>query len=377
MHPSHSSFHLPHLGLNKELSEIYLAIILRAMAFSMIGLFVPLYLLREIGLGLGDVARYYLTWVFVFVVITLLAMKFACRFGFKRSIFFSVPFDILALALLYSLESTGLPYFTPAIAVGIANGFFWSGFHVHFAATTDRGKRGSEIGMLYALAAFFAVFGPLVGSLVLTHYGFTTLFLIASVLLIASVVPLFFSRENHKVCSFYLGDIAKVFNGREFLAFVGLGMRYILVIVFWPVFIFMVLGTYLSLGIIASISAIVGAIFTLFVGKLTDKKDKEGFIKIGAFIHAVVFFFRSSVQSFTQVLLVDLTAGMSAIIGDVATDAKFYDRASESGRAAYVVFRELGLSVGRVIVLATIMLTSNIAGSFVLGGIGSLLWMLY
>jgi len=377
MHPSHSSFHLPQLGLNKQLSEIYLAIILRAMAFSMIGLFVPLYLLREMGLSLGDVARYYLVWVGVFVVVTLLAMKFACRFGFKKSIFFSVPFDILALGLLYSLESTGLPYFIPAIAIGVANGFFWSGFHVHFAASSDKGKRGSEIGLLYALAAFFAVLGPLAGSLILTHYGFTMLFAIASVLLIASIVPLFFSREKHTVCAFYLGDIAKVFNGREFLAFIGLGMRYILVIVFWPVFIFMALGTYLSLGIIASISAVVGAVFTLFVGKLSDKKDRGGLIKIGAFIHAVIFFFRGSVQSFTQVLLVDLTSGMSAILADVATDAKFYDRASESGKAAYVVFRELGLSVGRVIVLGAVLLTANLAGSFVLGGIGSLLWMLY
>lgn len=377
MHPSHSSFHFPHLGLNKELTEIYLAIILRAMAFAMVGLFVPIYLIKELGLSLGDVARYYLVWVFAFVIVTLLAMKFACRFGFKRCILMSVPFDVLALGLLYSLQGTGLPYFTPAIAIGVANGFFWSGFHVHFAASSEKGKRGSEIGLLYALAAFFAVLGPLAGSLILTGYGFTWLFGIASGLLLASVIPLFFTREQHKVCTFNLEDIAKVFNGREFLAFIGLGMRYILVIVFWPLFIFLVLGTYLSLGIIASISAIVGAIFTLFVGRLSDKKDKEGFIRIGAFIHAVVFFFRSSVQSFTQVLLVDLTAGMSAVLGDVATDAKFYDRASESNRAAYVVFRELGLSVGRVIVLAAIMLTSNLAGSFVLGGIGSLLWMLY
>ena len=371
------NIHLPNFGLNRELTEIYFAIILRAMAYSTIGIFVPLFLFKEMNLGLSKVAYYYLALTIVFALTMFLAMKFSCKFGFKHSIFVSVPLDIIALGLLYGLEKFNIYFLIPALVVGFSGAFFWSGFHVHFAKSSDKARRGSEVGVMYALIAVFAILGPFVGGVILTNYGFNTLFVVVSGLLVASMIPLLFSEDGHDEIVFKVGDLKKVYNFRDMLVFIGLGIRYMIVLVFWPIFVFTILGAYVSMGIIASISGLIGIVVTFFAGKLSDRYDKGALSRIGAFVHAVVFFFRGTVGNFTQVLIVDNLSALSGNLGDVSTDALFYDKANEISRPAYVVFRELFLSTGKMIVLIAILVTGSIASTFVLGGLGSLLWMLY
>ena len=371
------NIHLPNFGLKRELSEIYFAIVLRAIALSMLGLFIPLYLFKEINLGLTNIVYYYLLWAVVFAVTSFIAMKFACKYGFKHCIFVSAPLDILALGLFYLLGKGYFPFWVPAIFVGIANAFFWSGFHVNFAKSSDKVKRGREVGFMYALIALFAVLGPFVGSVILTNFGFYALFGVVSVLLLIGVFPLILSEDGHDEINFRFKDVLRVFNFRDMFAFIGVGMRYMIILVFWPLFVFLTLGTYLSLGIIATISTLIGAVFTFFVGKICDKYDKRVLTRIGAFIHGIVFFFRGTVVGFISVLFVDTLSALSGTLGDVATDARFYDKANEISRPAYVVFRECSLTIGRVLVLLCILITGAIASSFILGGLGSLLWMLY
>ncbi len=371
------NIHLPNFGLSKELSEIYFAIIMRAIALSMLGLFIPLFLFKELGLGLEKIVYYYGLWAIVFAIMSFIAMKFACKYGFKHCIFVSAPLDVIALGLFYFMGKGYYPYWIPAIAVGIANSFFWSGFHVSFSKSSDKEKRGSEVGLMYSLVMLFAILGPFVGSVILQNFGFNILFLVVGCVLVLGVLPLFLSEDGHEESEFHFKDVFNAANFRDGLAFIGLGIRYMLVLVFWPIFVFLVLGAYVSLGIIASISGLIAVVFTFIVGKISDKYDRGQMTRIGAFIHSVVFFFRGGVENFTQVLFVDAMSALSGTLGDIATDASFYDRANEYGRAGYVVFRECCLTIGRLIALLGILITGNIAAGFVLGGFGSLLWMLY
>ena len=371
------NIHLPNFGVSRELSEIYFAIVLRAIGFSMLGLFIPLFLFKELGLGLNKVVYYYGIWAIVFTLMSFIAMKFACKYGFKHCIFVSAPLDILALGLFYFIDKGYYPFYIPAIAVGIANAFFWSGFHVHFAKSSDKAKRGSEVGVMYALIALFAVLGPFVGGVILENFGFNILFAAVSGVLVIGMLPLLLSEDGHEETEFQFKDVFRVFRVRDALAFTGLGIRYMLVLVFWPIFVFTVLGAYMSLGIIASISGLVGVVFTFLVGKLSDRYNKSELSRLGAFIHGMVFFFRASVGNFMQVLFVDVTSALSGTLGDVATDALFYDKANEANKPGYVVFRECFLTLGRLIALLGILITGSIAAGFILGGVGSFLWMLY
>ncbi len=55
--------------LSKELNAFYVSIVLRSLAFSMVGIFVPLYLYKELGYGLSSIVFYYLIYSFLFGVL--------------------------------------------------------------------------------------------------------------------------------------------------------------------------------------------------------------------------------------------------------------------------------------------------------------------
>ena len=375
MFNSHSTYF--HLQLNKELSEMYISLALRTLALSMIGLFVPLFFINELNYNLDRVIYYYLAWAVSFGIFSLAIIKFACKFGLKKSIFVSAPLDILSLALLLTLKSGSVHYLIPAFTLGLANSFYWNSYHLDFAKSSDKKKRGTEVGGMFSISLLFSVLGPFLGALILESLGFNSLFFVVSALLLLSVVPLFFSKDIHEEVEFKFKDLLHVGDFRSFLGFVGIGIRLTVLTVFWPIFVFLNLSAYLSLGIIFTGSGLLSSLFTFFIGRMSDKQDKRKLLRIGAFIHSITFFFRGFVHSFVGLFFVDIMGSLSGILADVPTTALFYDRANKSNRPEYVIYREVGLSAGRIILLLVVLITGNLVGGFVLGGLGSLLWMLY
>ena len=372
---NHNGINPSHIGMSKELSEVYFSVSLRSLALSMIGVFVPLFFINELGYSLNQVIYYYLAWALSFAVFSLVIIKFACKFGLKKSIFMSVPLDILTLGLFFTLESGHVHYIIPALTLGLGNSFYWNSYHLDLAKFSDKKKRGSEVGGLFSISLLFAVLGPFIGALILDQFGFNYLFFGVSALLLLSVVPLFFSKDVHEELEFKFKDLFQIGSLRNFMAFVGIGIRQTAFGVFWPIFIFLNLSAYLSLGLIFTGSGLLTAVFTFFIGKMSDKNDKKKMLRIGAFIHSLTLFFRGFVTSFVGIFFVDVIGALSGMLGDVPTTALFYDNANKSNRPEYVIYRELGLSVGRIILLLFVLFTGSLVSGFILGGLGSLAWI--
>ena len=108
---------------------------------------------------------------------------------------------------------------------------------------------------------------------------------------------------------------------------------------------------------------------------MSDKNDKKKMLRIGAFIHSLTLFFRGFVTSFVGIFFVDVIGALSGMLGDVPTTALFYDNANKSNRPEYVIYREMGLSVGRIILLLFVLFTGSLVSGFILGGLGSLAWI--
>ncbi|MDA1038362.1 MAG: hypothetical protein O2877_01585 [bacterium] len=89
---------------NKELDELFASMSLRSFAVSIIGIFIPIYLL-QIGFSLVQVFLFFALLSIVHSISSLASIKVACKYGFKHSILFNTPLLIVFFLLLSVLET--------------------------------------------------------------------------------------------------------------------------------------------------------------------------------------------------------------------------------------------------------------------------------
>ena len=106
-HPLHYARFL----LSKELNALYVSIVLRSLAFSMVGIFVPLYLYKELGYGLNYVVYFYLIYSACFGIFSLPSSWLVDRLNFKYISLISSPLYILYFILLYFFHVLNYTYF--------------------------------------------------------------------------------------------------------------------------------------------------------------------------------------------------------------------------------------------------------------------------
>src|SRR3989344_6123442 len=305
-------------SLSKDaLSELYFSVILKSLALSLVGIFIPVYMYKELDFGIDKIIYFFLLWAILFAILTPFVAKLASRFGLKHMIVASVPFDIIFLGFLVLLKNHEISYVYPAVAYALSGSLFWTGFNIEFAKVSDKNKRGRERGFLYFLLILSGIVGPFVGGLILPYLGFTFLFYVFSILLVVSVVPLLMTPDDHEETRFYFKHIFQKKYLKDTLIFTGLGARIMAVTLFWPLFIYSVLKGYIWIGILVTGSSLLIALFSLYVGKLADTKERKNILKFGALIHSLFWAIRWMASSFYQIFIVELVSGLSFVLADI------------------------------------------------------------
>jgi len=373
-------FHFVHhfnFLLNRELDELYISIALRSLAMSLVGIFIPIYLL-QLDYSLTSVLFYYVILSGTHSLFTVPAARVAARFGFKHAIFFSIPFLVVAYAFLYTLETYSWPLWIIALMFGLSQALFWLGYHVDFAKFSDSQNRGKEVGMAELVSSFAFAIGPVSGGIMLSFFGFNTLLIVALIILLASVVPLFFSDDVHEPLRFSVGKLFKDQKARDFLAFFGVGLELWAWAVVWPAFIFFfILGkNYVSLGSVASLSLLFSSITTLVVGKFSDI-NRGLMLKVGAMFNSLVWIARGFVSTIFQVFLLESFYGVSQIMAYIPFDASTYDKANQSDIVEYIAFREIVIHGGGMLFFLAMMFIADVSAGFYFGVAGSWLMMLF
>ncbi len=369
--------HHLHFFLHHELNLVYLSVALRSFALSLLGIFVPLYLFQDRGFSLEQTLGFYLFYSVILAVSTPPAAAFSARFGRKHAVLVSVPLYLLFLLCLYSLSYWQLSLLIPATFLGISIAFYWMGMHQVIYNASNQKHRGEAIGNQRAATLLAAILGPLLGGLVISFFGFSFLFILAALLLLASAGFLFFSRDGHVLYSFSLRSI---FLGgkhwRDTLFFTSQGTKVMAEGVIWPLFIFLSLGSYLSLGFLGTMLFAVGAVLSWIVGQSSDHSNKRTLIRWITPLESASWFLKSLAVTFPHILGVTfLTALVEGIVGP-PLGALVYDKA-KSNPLSYFVHREIFVCLGRILLLTLVLLTNSLSGGLFFQGLASLAALLF
>lgn len=333
---------------SKELSEIYISMALRRFALSMIGIFIPLFLYIHLNLSLTQVLIFYLVEQIIFLFASPLAAVWGTKIGEKHLMLVSMPFLIVALVILNLLNFFSIPYIIPAILFGIHYGLFWVGMHVEFAVASDHNHRGRQIALWHTVAIGSKIMGPLLGGLLLTFGNFFILLIVSSILLLVSIVPLFFSKEIRVKYEFSWRGIIKKHDLRYGFSYFAESIRGFAVLIIWPILVYLILNQYLSLGIMASLSSLAMAIFTLYMGRLIDKFGNRKIIRFGTLFESVSLFLRQFVQTIFQIFAIDIIGGLALTSVNMPLLAKTYDHGKKGNIVEFVVYRETMLRFGKM-----------------------------
>lgn len=386
--PSNHLHHFWHyFAFNRELSELYASVAIRNFALGLITIFEPIYIFLFFDKSLPQTFLFFAAMTGGYGLLSPLGAKLISKIGVKHAMLLSIPFLFLYYVGLWQIRS----FFWVFIAVILLRIFYmaayWPALHMDFARFSDREKRGRELSQLNVISSLAAAVSPLLGGLLIFKYDYPIVFLIVIILLLVSVIPLFFSREVHERYSdSFLGAFREIFqkkHARKILVFAAEAVESGTLVEVWPIFLFVLSISFASLGIITSGALILGLIFIIYLGRLTDRTDRIKLKNLGAILNAltwpILVFIRTPFDAFLAHLFHRFTrATLYVPYGSI-----FYDWASREdvNRGRFIILREISLNTTRGIYFAFLAVvfsfTPNLAITFPIAAAVSLLFVLF
>lgn len=351
-----SSFFARHL--RREVKELYFSVAISDLAVAMVSIFEPIYLWK-IGFKIPHILLFYLGVYGLYFFIIPLGAKIARGYGFEHGILFSSPFLILYFLSLFAIPYSPAFVGVAIIAFAIQKTLYWPSYHADFTVYSDDGERGKELGNLMLILSLVAMIGPFVGGALIYFFGFPTLFIIACAAILASNIPLFSTLENFSPKQFsYRGAyrrLAAPENRRAFFSYLGYGEELIFMYV-WPVFIYLIMKNELSAGSLVAGASFLMIVITLYIGKISDSRNKESVIKAGAAVSVFSWIARIFPLSAVSLFFVEALTRVGRNFVQVPVFALTYDRAKKCGNIMErVIFFEMSLIAGKILVCAVLI----------------------
>jgi len=367
---SHRHFHLLQ---NKEVDELYISLGLRAFSLGLVSIFIPLFLLN-LGYSLVAVFIFFLCTSIFHVVALIPSAYLSSKIGFKHVIMLSQPFLIVSFVLLYFLEFVFVPLVLISFFLGIYGGLFWLAFHSDFAENSEKGHQGKEVATGSIITSILSAVAPIIGGLVIVYLNFSYLLLVVALIILASVIPLFLTKDKKEPVDFSIRKIFANRNKHHLVGYLGYGFYTRGFTLFWPVILFSILGSYVALGLITTFLLIFSLIATVVFGSFFDKK-KKNFIAGSIFVGGVLWIVRLLVSTTIFAFIIDSIHGLVKPSGEVSLDAVSYEVAGENA-VDYMIYRETIIHLGVILTMLIVIVFPILSLGLILAAIGSFMMIL-
>jgi MFS family permease len=365
-----------HLHIEKKASlALYITNTIKTFALSLASLYIPIFIYvtfseqlifdnNEILNGIYFILAFY----FVRSLSTILSMHKIVNFifgriNFKISIFISNILLGIAMYLLILSESNLIFLFVSSVIFSIETLLYWIPFHTYFvrilrveSGGASTAKFGTSTAIRLFLASIASAGGPILGGLIIKIYGFNVLFLISTILLIISAIPILFGAHEHKHGKHNLSAIIRRYLSAKnyrwnIIAHMAAGIDGNLYAIFAPFLLFIIADKNTSsVGLVISIAVLLASIFTLLAGRILDRSSGKGIQKVSTVINSLFYIPRIFSGTPGILYLVDVFDKINGSFLSVPLMSAAYDQAqTEDNEADYIIYREFFLHLGVLI----------------------------
>ena len=324
-----------------------------SIAGGLIGIFMVIYFLT-LGYSVSQIFIFYIINNFSILVLFFIAGFFSKRFGLARTLSVRLIFLFLSLFLLYNLDKHQAFFYWISVLSAAELAFYWFPLHVIFAKNSKKELMGSHVSKLFAIPKFIKLFVPILGSVITYYFGFKALFVFAGGVYAITVIPFLFVEKipaevsiNFERIIDYARRHKKYFLTEMFLTIPAETEAFIL-----PMFLYLSFSNIFSIGFFATFVSLGSAIFMMLVGKYSDKIGKRKFMRIGSIFMLTIwlgFYFATKQEVF---FILSLLSGFLGALISIPFKSIFYINAKNNHVEDFVIFREIPIAIGRVLLFS-------------------------
>ncbi|MDP2630403.1 MAG: MFS transporter [Candidatus Uhrbacteria bacterium] len=341
--------HLP-----RELKELYLTMTMLNFALASGMLFEPIYL-YTLHFSLSQIMLYYFAVYFVYFFLMPLGGRFVKRYGFEHGIIFGSIFLVAYFIFLLAIPHSPIYLVGAILSLALQKTFFWPGFHADLAFFSKAEERGRQVSVVALLDSLSYVIGPLAGGILIALFGFAGLFTVMCAIILLSNIPLMTTKERFKPSTLsyiepYKTLIAKE-NRKYFFSYIGYGEELVSLVI-WPIFVYVTFTTFTSTGAAITFSTLITSLAILYVGRQTDIRDRNKVLRVSTLLLSLSWVLRTIARGASAVIFADFFSRTSRYLFALPFFSGLYRHATETSIVRTVIFFEMALTVGKMIVAA-------------------------
>jgi MFS transporter, DHA1 family, inner membrane transport protein len=252
---------------NSNVNKAYLQSSFAMLAYAMGEIFSFAYLLKA-GFSVALVFCAMAGWALLRLVLRRLLLPAVLKFGLRNCLIFGTLVDAIAFMIVSQISAPGPLLGAYIFCFAVGNGFYWACYHAMIAMIGDAEHRGAQVSFKEAISALLGIVGPLLSAFLLINFGPVVAFVVPSILLLISTIPLFGIFTPPILIHATLAPEARK---QVFDIFFADGLRAAANYYVWSIALFQVLGeSFSAFGAVLAAASVVGAIMSLGIGKLID-----------------------------------------------------------------------------------------------------------
>lgn len=182
------------LFANKEILEMFTFQVFKELAFGLVSIFVPIYLLTQ-GVPLFWIMVMFTGRSAIHAIMSHLIGQIALfKIGIKHTFIITT---LLYIASFLIIKQGIAPHWIAlwGIITGTANALYTCSYHSFLTLKIDEHTAGREVAMLSIIAMVVGILTPVVGAVLISIFGFQYMLLVGSAFLVISILPLLISPE--------------------------------------------------------------------------------------------------------------------------------------------------------------------------------------
>lgn len=340
--------------------RVQAAHVLRSIALSFVSVYVPAYLLTH-GYSLQETILYYAVLHAVgLVAVFILVVPLLGRFGMVTTLRLHYPLTLLNLMLLLLGNGSPLTVWTAAVVGGIANVLHWVPLNILFMRHTEQTSLAKDFSYFFALPKIFGIAGPLIGAVLVVTLGFWANFTIAFIGLLISALSLHALQNDERV-RLHLSHAVSQWTRRKFLFLLECFDNIIEESEWlWGIIVYLLIGSLTTPGIVSSLEALGGALFTIFVGRYINKqKSTLSILYVSIIGLALIWFARFFIATPLPAYIITVVSSFVMTLFLISYFAIIYRKVKGDQDAEFIILREIPTVLGRMVVFGIALIVAT------------------
>ncbi len=348
--------------LPKDIFALMTNRLLFRLGFGLVGVFLPIFFYQLFNNSIYALVCVYIVLYTFSALLAPLSSKLIGLLGIRKMLIMSVvPSSIAIGSLYYAPHYPLLSVIIFVVSIALYRALYWVPYQTDLTKFLVSKKTGTTLAVYTNMIQIMNALTPLIGGLVITRLGFSSVFIFSALILFTTIVPTHFISQVYERYSWGYFETFKHLVDRKnrglLYAYLADGAQSVVSLVVWPIFIFGLLeGNYNSIGFITSLTIMVILLLNIVMGKVIDKIGEDKILKYSTVLATTGWIMKVFVDSALQIFVTDIYHRLGRAANRMSFDSATYEHAADNGHFVdeFTTLKEVALNMGRVIMLIVV-----------------------